>query len=183
MAAAGAVDADLRPAKAYRLPEPLRAELAAPFGPIVPEADLPAALAGHPVVAVGDVVSLTLKRLGIVPKAFVCDFLTQRGTRDPLYERELGTWGARALRVPNPPGLLTRQAWDAVRDAVRAPGGPVRVEVEGEEDLLGIPAFLESPPGTRVLYGMPRRGVVVVHVTPEFQAKVRALLARFEQAE
>jgi uncharacterized protein (UPF0218 family) len=176
------VAADLRPVKAYRLPEALRAELARPFGPVLQEADLAAAVAGKTVVAVGDVVSLTLKRLGLAPQAFVCDFSTQRGTRDPLYEHELGSWGVRVVRATNPAGLLTRAAWDAMRAALQGPG-PVRVEVEGEEDLLGIPAFLESPIGARVLYGMPRRGVVVVEVTAAFQAQVRELLARFEQVE
>jgi uncharacterized protein (UPF0218 family) len=51
--------------------------------------------------------------------------------------------------------------------------------VEGEEDLLGIPCFLEAPLGAKVLYGMPGKGVVVVEVTPVFQERVRALLARF----
>ena len=33
----------------------------------------------------------------------------------------------------------------------------------------------------KVLYGMPKEGVVVVDVTPALQQMVRALLARFEQ--
>lgn len=168
--------------KAYRLPERLRGELAKPFGPVVAATRLPALLAGRTVVAVGDVVSLTLKRLGIEPQALVVDFATQRGTRDPLYERELGTWGRRVLRATNPPGLLTRQAWEAVREALQGPG-PVRVEVEGEEDLLGIPAFLEAPLGACVLYGMPGQGVVVVEVTAAFQDQVRGLLSRFDRVE
>jgi uncharacterized protein (UPF0218 family) len=173
--------ADLRPPRRYVLPDALRAELARPFGPVVAGKDLPALLEGATVLAVGDVVSLTLKTLGIEPRLFVCDFLTQRGEPDPTYEAELGAWGRLAFRVSNPAATVTREAWDAVRLglAAGAEAAPVRVVVDGEEDLLGIPCFLEAPDGSLVLYGMPGKGVVVVTVDAAFKAKVAALLARF----
>lgn len=191
--------ADLRPAKRYVLPEALRKELAAPFGPVLQSEDLPARLAGVEVVlAVGDVVSLTLKLLKITPRVFVCDYQTQRGlpagrtaqgvnakglvsNESALYEMELGSWGELAFTVRNPAASITRQAWDAIRLGLEHPEGPVRVHVEGEEDLLGIPCFLEAPDGAVVLYGMPNKGVVVVTVDAAFKARVAALLARFEK--
>ena len=176
--------ADLRPPRRYVLPEGLRRELAKPFGPVVAGKELPARLEGAPaVLAVGDVVSLTLKTLGIEPRLFVCDFLTQRGEPDPTYEEELGAWGTLAFRVRNPAATVTREAWDAIRLGLEAgpEAAPVRVVVDGEEDLLGIPCFLEAPEGAIVLYGMPGQGVVVVRVDAAFKAKVAALLARFEK--
>ncbi|MFA5944736.1 MAG: DUF359 domain-containing protein [Candidatus Thermoplasmatota archaeon] len=184
--------ADLRPARRYVLPETLRRELGAAFGPIVQSTELKAALDGvDTVLAVGDVVSLTLKTLGLTPRLFVCDYQTQRGLgstvhRDAenektLYELELGSWGDLAFRVRNPATTITREAWDAIRLGLQHDEGPVRVVVEGEEDLLGIPCFLEAPNGAVVLYGMPNQGVVVVRVDAAFKAKVAALLARFER--
>ncbi|MES2155907.1 MAG: GTP-dependent dephospho-CoA kinase family protein [bacterium] len=175
--------ADLRPKVAYVLPDSLRGELGRAWGPIVQTDGLPAAVAGADVVvAVGDVVSLALKKLDIEPRVFICDFQTQRGEPDPVYEVELGSWGDFAFRVRNPAARITREAWDAIRLALAAQDGPVRIVVEGEEDLLGIPCFLECPLGAKVLYGMPGKGVVVVDVTAAFQEKVKALLARFERA-
>lgn len=176
--------ADLRPPRRYVLPEALRGELARPFGPVVAGKELPGLLAGAPaVLAVGDVVSLTLKTLGIEPRLFVCDFLTQRGEPDPTYEAELGAWGQKAFRVSNPAATITREAWDAIRLGLAAAGGPgegpVRVVVDGEEDLLGIPCFLEAPEGSVVIYGMPGKGVVVVTADAAFKAKVAELLRRF----
>ena len=173
---------DLRPPRRYVLPESLRRELGKPFGPVVGGNDLPKALVGaKTVIAVGDVVSLTLKKLGLEPALFVCDFLTQRGEPDPTYELELGTWGEMAFRVRNPAASITREAWDAVRLGLEHPAGhgPVRIVVEGEEDLLGIPCFLEAPDGAIVLYGMPGKGVVVVRVDAALKAKVREVLAKF----
>jgi GTP-dependent dephospho-CoA kinase len=173
---------DLRPAKRYVLPEALRRELGKPFGPVVGGNDLPKALKdATTVVAVGDVVSLTLKELGIEPALFVCDFLTQRGEPDPTYERELGSWGEVAFRVRNPAGSITREAWDAVRLGLQHGTGLVRIVVEGEEDLLGIPCFLECPDGAVVVYGMPGKGVVVVAVDAALKARVREVLAKFDR--
>lgn len=189
---ATAATADLRPAKRYVLPEGLRRELAAPFGPVRQSEQLKDELAGvECVVAVGDVVSLTLKLLGLTPRVFVCDYQTQRGlgggrkgeaaNESGLYEMELGSWGDVSFTVRNPPATITRQAWDAIRIALEHPEGPVRVLVEGEEDLLGIPCFLEAPDGAAVLYGMPNQGVVVVRVDAAFKARVASLLAKFQR--
>jgi uncharacterized protein (UPF0218 family) len=178
--ASAGVEADLRPARRYVLPESLRPELGKPFGPVVGGHDLPKALKdADTIVAVGDVVSLTLKNLEIDPALFVCDFLTQRGEPDPTYEVELGTWGTVAFRVRNPAASITREAWDAVRLGLQHTPGPVRIVVEGEEDLLGIPCFLEAPDGAVVLYGMPGKGVVVVTVDAELRRRVSEVLARF----
>lgn len=182
--------ADLRPPRRYVLPESLRRELGAAFGPIVQSNELVAALEDADIVlAVGDVVSLTLKKLEITPRLFVCDYQTQRGqasavrgdaaNEKTLYELELGSWGELAFRVRNPAASITREAWDAIRLGLQHDDGPVRVVVEGEEDLLGIPCFLEAPVGSVVLYGMPNQGVVVVRVDAAFKAKVAALLAKF----
>lgn len=179
--AAGA-GADLRPARRYVLPDAIRRELGKAFGPVVATEGLAEAIAGAgPVLAVGDVVSLTLKRLGIDPALFICDFLTQRGEVDPTYEQELGSWGEMAFRVRNPAATITREAWDAVRLGLQHDEGPVRIVVEGEEDLLGIPCFLEAPDGAIVLYGMPGKGVVVVKVDAALKRRVADVLARFQK--
>jgi GTP-dependent dephospho-CoA kinase len=198
-ASPAAASPDLRPAKRYVLPESLRKELAAPFGPILQSEDLSANLKDVAcIIAVGDVVSLTLKILKITPRLFVCDYQTQRGMpagraaqgvktapmvshETALYESELGSWGDISFTVRNPAASITRQAWDAVRIGLAAEEGPVRIHVEGEEDLLGIPCFLEAPDGAVVLYGMPNQGVVSVTVDAAFKARVAALLARFER--
>lgn len=187
---------DLRPAKRYVLPESLRKSLGTPFGPILQSEQLAAELKGTEIVlAVGDVVSLTLKLLGMTPRLFVCDYQTQRGVpsgsgtytkglvsnESALYETELGSWGDVSFTVRNPAGTITRQAWDAIRIGLNHPDGPVRVHVTGEEDLLGIPCFLEAPDGAVVLYGMPNQGVVVVRIDAALKVRVAAVLAKFDR--
>ncbi len=178
---AGDAIADLRPTRQYTIPDALRSTLAEPFGPVYTTQELQVALKSHrgPVLAVGDHVSLTLKELGISPRLFVCDYHTQRGQNVQQYQDALSNWGDNVLQVTNPPATLTREAWNAIRRAVE---GKVitRIEVEVEEDLLGIPCFLEAPPGSVVLYGMPGQGVVWVEVNQEVRERVAALVYLFE---
>lgn len=172
--------ADLRPATAYTLPDRLRPALAAPWGPVVDTATLGAMLRADDVVlSVGDVVSLSLQELGVVPKLFVCDYHTRRGVDDERLRAKLGSWGDREVRVANPAGQLTAQAWDAVRDALQA-DGTTRIVVDGEEDMLGIPCFLEAPEGAVVVYGMPGQGAVVCQVTPELRQRVADFVQALE---
>jgi uncharacterized protein (UPF0218 family) len=152
------------------------------FGALVQTDGVAAAVAGAPVVvAVGDVVSRTLHDLGIAPRLFICDYRTQRGAIDGDLQAILGAWGDREVRVRNPATTITREAWDAIRDALHRLAGTTRLVVDGEEDLLGIPCFLEVPVGAKVLYGAPGRGVVVVTVDAAFQDVVRGIVARMDQ--
>ncbi len=170
--------ADLRPTSIYTLPERLRPALAEPWGPVVDTQTL--ALMLKPtdtILAVGDVVSATLQDLGVKPRLFVCDYETQRGGEDLVLRQRLSAWGDRGVIVRNEAATVSRAAWDAVRAALEQPEGiTTRIVVAGEEDLVGIPCFLEAPEGAIVLYGMPGRGVVVCTVTPALQAKVAHLV-------
>ena len=50
--------------------------------------------------------------------------------------------------------------------------------VDGEEDLLAIPAVLESPDNALVVYGQPSEGLVVVTVSPQTKSDVRKIMNR-----
>ncbi|MHB8632470.1 MAG: GTP-dependent dephospho-CoA kinase family protein [Thermoplasmatota archaeon] len=183
---------DLKPAREYRLPTAMREELASPMGPIAVTSGLKALLGNaHPVIAVGDVVSLTLLELGIAPKFFLCDYKTQRGgpvAANPVplpahrFRTMLGKWGSKEMETANPAGTITRHAWETIRKAFADPApAPIRIVVRGEEDLLGLPCVMEAPLGAVVLYGMPSKGVVVVHVTEEARERARGILSRMER--
>jgi GTP-dependent dephospho-CoA kinase len=174
---------DLVPPKAYVLPTTLRAELSRAFGPVVSTEFLKDAVGDAPVVAVGDQVSLSCKEAGIVPRLIVVDFRTRRGAQSPAYIQALGSWGDKAWHVVNAAGVLTRESWQAVREALAHDGPyPARIVVDGEEDLLGIPCFLEARDGTKVLYGMPGQGICVVTIDAAFRRQVRKILAGFTVA-
>jgi len=48
--------------------------------------------------------------------------------------------------------------------------------INGEEDLLVIPACIFAPENSIVLYGQPNQGLVIVKITPEIRNKTQRLL-------
>jgi uncharacterized protein (UPF0218 family) len=67
----------------------------------------------------------------------------------------------------------------------------IAVRIEGEEDLLIIPAIISLPLGSIVIYGQPKlvyghppittkEGLVVVPITSSLKSKVDSILKKFE---
>jgi len=52
------------------------------------------------------------------------------------------------------------------------------IVVEGEEDLLALPAVLEAPDQAFVIYGQPLQGIVVIVATASVKAEVEAIIGR-----
>lgn len=57
---------------------------------------------------------------------------------------------------------------------------PTTILVEGEEDLVALPAIAVAPEGAHVVYGQPGEGMVHVDVTDDHRREMRDLLERFE---
>jgi uncharacterized protein (UPF0218 family) len=146
-----------------RLPDELREELSRQIGEIIPDEQLVERLKDRPrVVCVGDTVTMTLLQKNIEPDVAVFDYRTQRSEDEGAKERIAGMRGS-LIRVRNPQGMITRDLWRAVRDAVRGQAR-VKIEVAGEEDLAALVAIACSPEGTYVIYGLPGRGLMLVPV-------------------
>ncbi len=161
----------------YRLVDSLRATFQKPFGPILQTQDLPKHVkSDDTLVCIGDLVSRTAIFIGLAPKIIIVDFQTERKPLDPDLEAELRRYGRVVIRVRNEPATVSNELYAAVVQALRA-AGPVRIEVEGEEDLAGLPVFAEAATGTVVLYGMPGQGVVFVRLDEAMRARARDLLS------
>ena len=53
---------------------------------------------------------------------------------------------------------------------------PIRIIVNGEEDLLVLPVCIHAPKNSVVLYGQPNKGLVLVQITTEIRNKAQTLL-------
>ena len=163
-----------------RLPDSLREYLRWPMGSLVHgEAILPAIGRASPVVTVGDFCTLDLVARGRSPDVCLVDFKTKR-QEDPELREALQRIGSVVMRVTNPAGTITPDAWRIVSEAFKSKER-VRVEVRGEEDLLALVCIALAPSSAAVLYGLPSQGVVVVR--PDEAAKSRAMdvLRRMER--
>jgi hypothetical protein len=52
--------------------------------------------------------------------------------------------------------------------------------VSGEEDLLTLPAVLLAKNGSRVFYGQPGKGMVLIEVNAKTKKKVKKLVDEME---
>jgi uncharacterized protein (UPF0218 family) len=74
------------------------------------------------------------------------------------------------LYVDNPPGVLTDELIELITDSIKTStsDNPIIIVVDGEEDLAVLPAILNSPEDTYILYGQPKEGVVLVNSTKAY---------------
>ncbi|RNJ73418.1 MAG: DUF359 domain-containing protein, partial [Thaumarchaeota archaeon S14] len=72
-------------------------------------------------------------------------------------------------------GTIADSALAALREALAAPR-PVRLTVDGEEDLLAVPLCEMCEDGTVVAYGQPGEGMVIVRVGDGPRARARRVM-------
>ena len=123
---------------------------------------------------VGDVVSQETLAAGIQVSLRIVDQMTLRKRISPVEIK-----AERTYKVKNPAGVVTKEAWDAIREALK--DREALILVDGEEDLLAIPAVLESPDNALVVYGQPSEGLVVVTSSVEKKSEVRKIVNRMTE--
>jgi uncharacterized protein (UPF0218 family) len=155
----------------------MREELGKPIGKLVSAWSLRKHIEGSPrVICVGDVVTITLLQMKLEPDVAVFDYKTQR-SEDYKAKERISKMSGRLVRVENPPAKITRALWKAVREAVNAKER-IKIEVTGEEDLAALVAIATAPDGAHVIYGLPKRGLMVVEVNGETKGLAAAAIKR-----
>lgn len=122
------------------------------------------------IVSVGDKVSQDLACNALQPDILIVDNRIMRKVISPI-----SATADQIIAVKNPPGTITDQAWEAVIEATKS-SRRTKIVVDGEEDLLALPAVIGAPDGSLVLYGQPHEGVVVIEVTEAMKRKVREIV-------
>jgi len=160
-----------------KLPQELRDDLKVPLGKLILEKDVTKTniLANIPqnsiVITVGDRTTEKMIEFGIIPSLQIIDEQEKRVKRiAPNVSKDL-----EVIKCNNPPAEITQQSIDVIKKAFSSKY-PVRIVVNGEEDLLVIPVCIHAPENSVVLYGQPNEGLVVVPVTREIRNKAQSFL-------
>jgi len=165
------------PVKDLELPEEMREELAKPIGKLVSAWALRKHIEGSPrIISVGDVVTITLLQMKLEPDVAVFDYKTQR-SEDYKAKERISKMTGRLVKVENPPGKITRALWKAIKEAANAKER-IKIEVVGEEDLAALVAIATAPTGAHVIYGLPKKGMMVVQVDDRSRALAEAAIKR-----
>ena len=160
-----------------QLPEDIRAQLKIPLGDLIHDNDpnkesiVKHFFAESVVITVGDKTTENILQFGLKPQIQIIDGLEKRNQRIVPADDTINT----NLSCINPPGEITEESMQVIQKAFSCES-PVRITVDGEEDLLVIPACIFAPENSVVMYGQPNEGLVIVTITPEIRAKVQKIL-------
>lgn len=129
------------------------------------------------IISVGDAVSESLIKKDVFPNVFIVD---NKVMRKPItsFSAEV----EETVYVKNPPSTLTEEALREIRRVLKEKKQRVKIIVDGEEDLLTLPAVLYAPENSLVVYGQPQRGIVAVKVTKQEKERVRQVIEGMEQS-
>lgn len=162
------------------LPESVRPLLKRPLGKLFSKQeeafDYMRKLHSARLITIGDRVTADFLEAGIKPDIAIIDFLIMRFPADKKIKKVIEDYQVPTKHVKNPPSKITKELQDAVKDAVP----PLKIIVEGEEDLATLPAILMAQFGSVVAYGQPNEGIVLVEVTKEKKREIADILKLFE---
>ena len=159
-----------------KLPDSLRDQLKIPLGVLLPDdqankENIKKHLSDNSyIITVGDRTTEKMIDFGLIPSLQIIDGVEKREKRDPPKLE-----GSIELNADNPAAQITPQSIDVIKRAFTL-HPPVRLMINGEEDLLVIPACIFAPENSIVLYGQPNQGLVIVKITPEIRNKTQKLL-------
>ena len=160
-----------------QLPDDLRDQLKNPLGNLISddnpnkENTIKKIFAESVIITVGDRTTENMLQLGLKPQIQIIDGLEKRSECAVPADDTINT----KLSCKNPPGEITEESIQVIQKAFSSEP-PVRITVDGEEDLLVIPACIFAPENSVVMYGQPNEGLVIVTITPEIRAKVQKIL-------
>ena len=163
-----------------KLPDSLREQLKIPLGMLLPESQADKSniqkylSEDSYVITVGDRTTEKMIEFDLIPSLQITDSQEKRAKREPPKLAD-----ATELVVDNPAAEITPQSIEIIKKAF-AMTPPVRLSVNGEEDLLVLPVCIHAPENSIVMYGQPNEGLVIVKITPEIRNKTQRLLDLME---
>ena len=164
-----------------KLPDSLRDKLKIPMGLLLLEKDATKEnIVKHIqnnsyVITVGDRTTEKMIGFGLIPSLQIIDSQEKRVKRELPTGADIKT----DLTCNNPPAEITKESISVIKKAFSSPT-PVRLVVNGEEDLLVLPVCTNAPENSVVMYGQPNEGLVIVEITSEIRNKAQRLLDLME---
>ena len=158
------------------LPENMREALKKPMGLLLQDTDVTKenVLKTVPkeayLITVGDATTEKMIAFGLGPSLQLVDSLEKR------HRRALPVGNVRTtMHCTNPAAQITDESIGVIKKAlVEKP--PVRIIVDGEEDLLVLPSVLYAPDDSVIMYGQPNEGLVIVKINDEIRKKAKEIM-------
>ena len=159
------------------LPENLRDELKIPLGKLIPDSSsekesyIRKIYSEKVVITVGDATSQLLLDMGLVPLLHIVDGQEKRQKRSPPLADSINT----EITMKNNAGEISDESFNLIKNIFEE-NPPIRLIIDGEEDLLVLPVCLFAPENSVVMYGQPNEGLVIAEITNEIREKVQKIV-------
>lgn len=121
------------------------------------------------IICIGDIVSRNTFQFSMPVDVKIID---NKAMRKEIEDFKFSV--KRTFYINNPAGTIELLAWQAIKEAIRIKD--VLISVNGEEDLLTLVAILEAPLESVVIYGQPKKGIVIVKVNEEKRNEVKSII-------
>ncbi len=128
-------------------------------------------------ITVGDIVSATFLKNDYEPDLVIADFTTKRTPAKKEDIEKIKNYSITSVKIKNPQAHITDELWDAIDNADE----PLKIIIDGEEDMATLPAALLCPNGSIVAYGQPGEGIVLIEVDGEKKEEFREYLDFLEK--
>lgn len=132
-------------------------------------------------ITVGDIVTKSLRDINCIPDIEIIDFKTRRSSVDEELISQYKKMNKKTYR--NEPGSIHKEVIEVYLEAVKncvTSRQKQTIIIEGEEDLLTLPAILLAPLHSLVCYGQfDLEAVIMVDVTEEKKKFIAGLLEKF----
>ena len=159
-----------------KLPDSLRDQLKTPLGILLPigqdnKENIQKYLSDNSyIITVGDRTTEKMIDFDVIPSLQIIDGFEKRKKRE---FPKLGN--ASELIINNPASEITLQSIEIIKKSFTL-NPPIRLTVNGEEDLLVLPVCIHAPENSVILYGQPNKGLVLVEINTEIRNKAQTLL-------
>jgi len=163
--------------KTFRLPQFLRNELQKPFGKILHK--VPDKLEESKVITIGDITTQEFNKKNINQILSIIDFQVQREEKFTEISELIFNGKTEIEKVKNLAGEINGNIFEKIKNSLESKNRKI-ILIDGEEDLIVIPAILIAPLGFRIYYGQPNVGIVEIIVNEEIKEKIYKLLNKFE---
>jgi len=160
-----------------QLPDDLRDQLKHPLGNLVSDNDpnkeniIKKITAESIIITVGDRTTENMLQLGLKPQIQIIDGLEKRTQRIMPADDTINT----NLSCKNPPGEITEESIQVIQKAFSCEP-PVRITVDGEEDLLVIPVCIHAPENSVVMYGSRTRAWLLLQSRLKYERRFKKYL-------
>jgi hypothetical protein len=175
---------------AIELPQNMRSELKDPLGFLLKNKPTERLIKkikdDNPplVIFVGDYCFKKAIEMDYIPDIAIID---NRTKREPV-NNERTIPKAKRIQTVNSPGTISENAWNTIKETIRLQTKKSHesqprdrlsiIIVQGEEDLLVLPATIEAPIGSFIIYGQPEEGIVLIKATMNVKNKFIELIKR-----